>query len=243
MGTAYAGVPLKQCSLLLEADPMAELTQIYYILLKEYVPRHWWPAQTPFEMMVGAILTQNTTWTNVEKAMNNFGEYLSPEYISSIPKEELAQIIRSSGYYNQKALKLKGLTKWFEKYSYDISKAMEVDGQVLRSELLAVKGVGRETADSILTYALNKPFFVVDMYTKRILYRLGYKIPKTYDDLQLEIEQSLPKELYLYNEFHALIVEHAKRYCKKSPDCKGCPLESLCQKRISDDSQSAILGV
>lgn len=211
---------------------MAELTQIYNILLKEYGPRHWWPAQTPFEMMVGAILTQNTTWTNVEKAIKNFGEDLSPKFIASVPKEELAQIIRSSGYYNQKAIKLKGLTEWFERYSYDVVKTMEVDGQVLRDELLSVKGVGRETADSILTYALKKPFFVVDTYTKRILQRIGYNLPKTYDDLRLEIEQSIPKDLYVYNEFHALIVEHAKRYCQKSPNCEGCPLEALCKKRI-----------
>lgn len=199
---------------------MEDLTQIYNVLLKVYGLRHWWPAKTPFEMMVGAILTQNTTWTNVEKAITNFGECLSPEFIASVPNEELAQIIRSSGYHNQKAIKLKGLTEWFEKYSYDVEKAIEIDGQSLRDELLSVKGVGRETADSILTYALNKPFFVVDTYTKRILYRLGYDLPKSYDDLRLRIEESIPKNLYVYNEFHALIVEHAKRYCKKSPACE-----------------------
>ena len=137
---------------------MEELTRIYNILLKDYGLRHWWPAKTPFEMMVGAILTQNTTWTNVERAIANFGEYLSPEFIATVSKEELALIIRSSGYYNQKAIKLKEITKWFEKYSYDVEKAREVDGQTLRDELLSVKGVGKETADSILTYALNKPF-------------------------------------------------------------------------------------
>ncbi|MHB8124604.1 MAG: endonuclease [Desulfitobacteriaceae bacterium] len=213
---------------------MEGLISIYNILLQVYGQRYWWPAETPFEMMVGAILTQNTTWINVKKAIANFGECLSPEFIASVPKEELVQIIRSSGYYNQKAIKLKGITEWFEKYAYDIEKAREINGQTLRDELLSIKGVGRETADSILTYALNKPFFVVDTYTKRIFYRFGYDIPKTYDDLRLKIEKNIPKNLYIYNEFHALIVEHAKRYCKKSPACEGCPLESICQKRISD---------
>ena len=208
---------------------MKELLQIYNLLLKKYGRRNWWPARTPFEMMVGAILTQNTAWANVEKAMANFGVHLSPEFISSVPNEQLAQIIRPSGYHNQKAIKLKALTDWFAKYLYNIDKIMENDGQALRDELLAIKGVGRETADSILTYALNKPFFVVDTYTKRILHRVGYDITGTYDGLRLKIEENIPKDLYIYNEFHALIVEHAKRYCKKVPACGGCPLLSICQ--------------
>lgn len=209
---------------------MDQLLQVYNILLNEYGPRQWWPAETPFEMMVGAILTQNTTWANVEKAIANFRENLTPEFIASVPKEELAQLIKSSGYYNQKAMKLKELTKWFKKYDYDIESARKVEGQPLREELLSVKGIGRETADSILTYALNKPFFIIDTYTKRILSRLGYFIPKTYDNLRLMIEENIPNNLYVYNEFHALIVEHAKRYCKKSPDCEDCPIESRCLK-------------
>jgi endonuclease-3 related protein len=213
---------------------MNGLLEIYHTLLSAYGQRHWWPAKTPYEMMVGAILTQNTTWLNVEKAIRNFGENLSPEYIASASSDELAQIIRSSGYYNQKAIKLKALTVWFESYSYDVKQVMQMDGHFLRSELLAVKGVGPETADSILLYALNKPFFVVDTYTKRILYRLGYDIPNTYDGLRLEIEESIPRDIYLYGEFHALIVEHAKRHCKKAPSCATCPVGPLCKKRIND---------
>lgn len=102
----------------------------------------------------------------------------------------------------------------------------------MRQELLEVKGVGRETADSILTYALDKPFFIVDAYTKRILSRLGYELPTTYDQIRLQIEESVPKDLYLYNEFHALIVEHAKQYCQKKPICEGCPLQTFCAKKI-----------
>ena len=211
---------------------MKGLLDVYYTLLDAYGQRRWWPAQTPFEMMVGAILTQNTTWSNVEKAIRNFGEHLSPQYIASTSNEELAQIIRPSGYFNQKAIKLKALTEWFGRYSYNVRQAMRVDGQVLRSELLAVKGVGPETADSILLYALNKPFFVVDTYTKRILYRLGYDIPNAYDGLRLKIEAGFPQDIYMYGEFHALIVEHAKRHCKKTPSCENCPVEAICKKSI-----------
>ncbi|HCQ89529.1 MAG TPA: endonuclease [Clostridium sp.] len=211
---------------------MKELIQIYNLLLTAYGKRSWWPAKTAFEMMVGAILTQNTSWTNVEKAIANLGYNLSPEFIETVSNKELGEIIRPSGYYNQKAIRLKALTLWFKKYSYDIKNIKGIDGQVLRDELLEIKGVGRETADSILTYALNIPFFIVDTYTKRILYRLGYDIPKNYDELRVKIEESIPKNLYIYNEFHCLIVEHAKRYCKKSPNCRECPLESICEKRI-----------
>ena len=218
-------------STLMEAK-MNGLLEIYGTLLNAYGQRHWWPAQTPFEMMVGAILTQNTTWLNVEKAIRNFGDRLSPEYIATVSNDELAQIIRPTGYYNQKAIKLKAFTLWYETYSYDVSQAMQIDGHVLRTELLAVKGVGCETADSILLYALNKPFFVVDAYTKRILCRLGHDIPNTYDGLRLKIEESIPQDIYLYGEFHALIVEHAKRHCKKSPSCEACPVEAVCTKRI-----------
>lgn len=212
---------------------MRGLLEIYEILLNAYGQRCWWPAKTPFEMMVGAILTQNTSWMNVEKAIRNFGEHLSPEFIASTSNNELALIIRPSGYFNQKAIKLKALTEWFERYSYDVNKAMQMDSQFLRSELLAIKGVGRETADSILLYALNKPFFVVDTYTKRFLYRQGYDIANTYDGLRLKIEESIPRDIYLYNEFHALIVEHAKRHCKKTPSCEACPVETTCRKRIT----------
>ncbi|MDF2571309.1 MAG: pdg [Sporomusa sp.] len=211
---------------------MNGLHELFYTLLHAYKKRHWWPAKTPFEMMVGAILTQNTTWTNVEKAIANFGDRLSPAFIAQVNCDELAQIIRSSGYYNQKAIKLKALTEWYGKYEYTIEKAAQINGELLRTELLSVKGIGRETADSILLYALHKPFFVIDTYTKRILYRLGYDIPAAYDDLRLKIEENLPRDVYLYNEFHALIVEHAKQHCKKKPSCEGCPVEAICQKRI-----------
>lgn len=209
-----------------------DLLPVFDILLKSYGPRCWWPAETPFEMMVGAILTQNTAWTNVVKAITAFGERLSPRYIAGADPAELAEIIRPTGYYNQKVIKLKALTAWYAVYNYDIEQARQVDGKALRDELLVVKGVGPETADSILLYALDKPFFVIDAYTRRILCRLGYDIPKSYDELRLKIENDIPQDIHLYQEFHALIVEHAKCHCKKKPTCPGCPLEDRCQKRI-----------
>lgn len=210
------------------------LLAIFDTLLSRYGPRCWWPAETPFEMMVGAILTQNTAWTNVEKAIASFGDKLSPHYIAATDAAELAEIIRSTGYYNQKVIKLKALTAWFARYDYEIEQAKTLDGQALRQELLAVKGIGPETADSILLYALDKPFFVIDAYTRRILHRLGYDIPSAYDDLRMNIQADIPEDIDLYQEFHALIVEHAKRHCKKNPDCPGCPLEEHCPRRIEE---------
>lgn len=216
---------------LMEA-PMEQLMEIYDALLNAYGRRHWWPARSPFEMMVGAVLTQNTTWSNVEKAINNFGDKLTPEFIATAEKQELAQIIRPSGYYNQKTIKLKALTYWYSGYSYDVQKVREVEGQILRQELLSVYGIGPETADSILLYAFDKEFFVVDTYTRRIFKRLGYDIPDKYDSLRLKIQAHIPGDVYLYNEFHALIVEHAKGCCQKTPSCKECPLENICKKHL-----------
>ncbi len=209
-----------------------QIMAVYHLLLQAYGPRHWWPAKTSYEMMVGAILTQNTTWANVEKALANFGDKLSPEYIAAVPLEELGQLIRSSGYYNQKAARLKALTEWYAHYAYDVEKARRRDGTALRAELLAIKGIGRETADSILVYALNKPFFVIDAYTKRIFGRLGYTLPETYDELRFFIEQNIPCDLAIYQEFHALLVEHAKQACTKVPGCAGCVIEKKCAQEI-----------
>ncbi len=208
---------------------MKGLLRIYEVLMKAYGPRRWWPAKNPYEMMVGAILTQNTTWSNVEKAIANLGDKLTPQFIMEAPVEELELYIRSSGYHKQKALRLKALTEWYGRYDYQVDKARAQEGEELRQELLAVKGIGPETADSILTYALEKPYFVVDAYTRRILSRLGYELEPTYDGLRKQIEESIPRDLSLYNEFHALIVEHAKRHCQKKPVCEKCPLLSFCK--------------
>ncbi len=204
---------------------------VFHTLLDHYGKQSWWPADSDYEMMVGAILTQNTNWSNVEKALENFNGNLSPEYVASLPQDELAEIIRPSGYYNQKAGNLKALTAWYKGYNYDTDAAKKVDGETLRQELLNIRGVGRETADSILLYALDKPFFIIDTYTKRLFHRIGIDIPKTYDELRLLVENALPKDLYIFNEFHGLIVQHAKHYCMKTPQCDGCPLYTLCKRR------------
>lgn len=212
---------------------MHTLNDIFALLLNYYGKRNWWPAHTPYEMMVGAILTQNTNWTNVEKAIANMGDFLNPQAVLELSNEELAKLIHASGFHNMKAMKLKALTQWFKKYGFDVEQVKEQDGQQLRDELLSVKGVGRETADSILTYALDKPFFVIDAYTKRILDRLGFTLPKDYDEIRTMIENKIPRDLYIYNEFHALIVQHAKEHCKKKPVCLDCPLENICKKKIN----------
>jgi endonuclease-3 related protein len=202
---------------------------IYNKLLRAYGNQNWWPSETTYEMMIGAILTQNTSWTNVEKAISNFQGDLSPERILNIENENLSAIIRPSGFHNQKAQKLKNLTNWYKKYNFNIKEAQNKDGESLRSELLDIKGIGKETADCILTYALEKPYFVVDTYTRRLFTRIGIDVPKDYDRFRLLIEDWIEKDLYVYNEYHALIVEHGKRHCKKKAVCEGCPLIKLCE--------------
>ena len=208
---------------------MRQIENIYSRLLTAYGPRHWWPAETPYEMMVGAILTQNTAWSNVEKAIAAFAGRLTPDFVAQVDVGFLADIIRSSGYHNQKALRLKTLTQWFDCYNYDIALARQREGDVLRQELLGLNGIGPETADSILLYALEKDFFVVDAYTRRIFTRLGEKVPVKYDDFRQSIESKLPRAVAVYNEFHALLVEHAKRHCRKKPCCDNCPLATVCE--------------
>jgi len=209
---------------------MQNITNIYSTLYAHYGEPHWWPAKTPYEMMAGAILTQNTAWSNVEKAIANFGENLTPEFIETVQIENLIDIIRPSGFFNQKSLRLKSLTDWYKRYNYDIIQARQQNCGDLRAQLLNINGVGRETADSILVYALEKTSFVVDAYTRRILSRVGYDLPKDYDDLRCMIEQNIRRDLDIYNRFHALIVVHAKEYCKAKAVCDGCVLAEVCGK-------------
>lgn len=193
--------------------------------------KSWWPANSAFEMMVGAILTQNTNWKNVEQALTNLGDNLYPQFILKTEHETLASIIRPSGYHNQKAKKLKSLCSWFKKYNFDVEKASAVNLKTLRKELLAINGVGGETADGILVYALNKKSFVIDAYTRRIFSRLGFNVPKDYDEFRLMFENAVPRDVETYDYYHGLIVEHAKEFCTKTPQCKGCPLNNVCEKK------------
>lgn len=224
--TGYAhGLTIKQKLLNTE-----KLNEVYDVLLQHYGPLNWWPAKNSYEVMVGAILTQNTSWSNVEKAISNFKQELTAQLIKQLSINDLAQIIKPSGYYNQKAKKLKALTDWFEQYDFNILNTKHKTTLQLRTELLNIFGVGKETADCILTYALKKPSFIIDTYTKRLLTRLGFKLPNEYNEIQNLFQQSIAPDLYKYNEYHALIVKHATEFCFKTPKCTNCPLLSLCQR-------------
>ncbi len=211
------------------ADSQNPLMEMYTLLFDHFGPQHWWPGESPFEIMVGAVLTQNTNWRNVEKAIQNLkstGRF-TLHGIYHMPESELSQHIRPAGYYNIKARRLKNLLYFImEAYEGDLGKFLNDDMDRLRQGLLSVKGIGPETADSILLYAANKPIFVVDAYTFRILHRHGMiEDQATYDELQGYFLEHLPEDVKLYNEFHALIVQTAKTLCKKKPLCPECPLQ------------------
>lgn len=209
-----------------------KLITIYETLMNHYGDLGWWPADTPFEVMVGAILTQNTAWTNVEKAIARFDGELTPARIQALSMEELEKIIRPAGFYRQKAMYLKNLTIWFARYAWDTEKAKNISTEELRRELLAVRGIGNETADSILLYAFHRATFVVDAYTKRLFARIPVDAGKKYLEIKRYCECNLPEDAILYSHFHALIVENAKIHCRKIPRCIACPLEHLCAKKI-----------
>ena len=221
---------------------LKEIMQAYTLLMKKFGKQKWWPTtlegelhpkyhgngvlndKQRFEIIVGAILTQNTSWKNVEKAIVNLNKQklIGKNKIKKTNKKILAKLIKPSGYYNQKAERLKIVADFFSK-----------NKKPAREQLLEVKGIGPETADSILLYAYNKPVFVVDAYTKRVFSRIGLCNGKcSYGELQAMFHKSLPKSPRIFNEYHALIVELAKQRCKKKPECKGCPVNSICKKLI-----------
>lgn len=200
------------------------LLSIYETLLAHYGELDWWPAKTPYEVMVGAVLTQNTAWGNVEKAIANFGGNLSPEIVAKADFAELTEIIRPAGFFNQKAGYLKAVTAWYAQYEYDVHIVQREPLARLRAELLSVKGVGQETADSILLYAFGFPTFVIDAYTLRLCDRYPIEAGKGYAKVKAYFEDNLPQSAEVYNSFHALIVINAKEHCRKKPFCTGCPL-------------------
>lgn len=197
-------------------------------LHKYFGPRHWWPGETPFEVMVGAILTQNTSWKNVERAIGNLknNRVLDPFKLYALSPAKLASLIRPAGYFRVKALRLRHFLKFFiDNYDGAVHPMKLKPAAVLREELLSVKGIGPETADSILLYALEKPIFVIDAYTKRILSRHGLCAEDDgYNELQEYFMDRLSADVQLYNEYHALIVETGKDFCRKEPSCEECPL-------------------
>jgi len=210
------------------------LKQVYDHLFKAYGPQHWWPGETPFEVMVGAVLTQNTAWTNVEKAIHNLRLYeaLEPRAILAAPHEQLAQWLRPSGYFNIKAQRLKQYCDWYVQAG-EYEGLSRLETHALRKALLSVKGVGPETADDILLYAFERPVFVIDAYTRRLFSRLGYVSGEEgYEELRQLFEKRLSRHderVALFNEYHALIVIHAKDYCKKKPVCDVCCLIRQCE--------------
>jgi endonuclease-3 related protein len=204
------------------------LIEIYNLLLERYGHLHWWPAETPFEVCVGAILTQNTNWGNVEKAVANLKRegLLSPACLRELPVDRLAEKIRPAGFFNLKSVRLKEFVAWlFDNYGGSVERMSGAELPDLREELLKVKGIGPETADSILLYACAKPTFVVDAYTKRLLSSLGLITGREgYEEVRALFMGNLPPDVALFNEFHALIVQHAKEHCRKKPRCAGCAL-------------------
>ena len=207
------------------------LLRFYHALYHHYGPQNWWPGETPFEVIIGAILTQNTAWKNVEKAIFNLKKekVLTPSQLRRLPTQTLAKWIRPAGYFNIKAKRLKNFIEFlWARYQGRLEKMFKTPLQHLREELLSVNGIGEETADSILLYAAGKPIFVVDAYTKRIFSRHRYLHGKEdYGSVQKIFSELLPKSSPLYNDYHAQIVEVGKDYCRKVPRCEVCPLRKF----------------
>lgn len=208
------------------------LLDIFDRLLRQFGPLSWWPAETPFEVCVGAILTQNTAWSNVEKAISALKDaaLLNAEAMHRVEAAHLAELIRPSGYFNVKSQRIKEFVAWLhDRYDGSLERMFAGDWRQVRDELLQVRGIGPETCDSILLYAGHKPTFVVDAYTRRLFHRLGLLPPDAgYEQIRLLFMGSLAGDPALFNEYHALIVEQCKRFCRTRPLCAGCPLAACC---------------
>ncbi|MBI3322811.1 MAG: endonuclease III domain-containing protein [Candidatus Omnitrophica bacterium] len=208
------------------------IRSIYRKLYSRFGPQRWWPGETPFEVAVGAILTQNTSWANAHRAVLELkrSRLLDPVRLARVPQKRLAKLIRSSGCFNQKAKRLRAFSQFVNKtYGGKMARMRRAPAEKLREELLGVSGIGPETADSILLYALDKPVFVVDAYTRRILARHSLVArDASYDRIKDLFEKALPREQRLFNEYHALIVATGKGHCRRSnPGCPECPLREV----------------
>ncbi|MCU7915543.1 MAG: endonuclease III domain-containing protein [Candidatus Thiodiazotropha sp. (ex Gloverina cf. vestifex)] len=203
------------------------LEAIYRQLFDHYGPQHWWPTQTPFEVMVGAVLTQNTAWNHVERAIENLrrADLLDPAAISAVKQPVLVEYLRPAGYFNVKAKRLQALSQFL----LNRPGLEKLETAELRQQLLSIHGIGQETADDILLYAFQRPVFVIDAYTRRLLGRLGVMDEKaSYEVLSSGFEKALRSDTQLFNEYHALIVVHAKHVCRKKPSCETCCLRQCC---------------
>ncbi len=205
------------------------IREFYNALLATYGPQGWWPGESPTEIVIGAILTQNTNWKNVEKAIERLraARMIDWAALRDVPMADLAELIRPSGYFNIKAKRLKSFTQWlWARYNGDLDHLRGVALESLRTELLAVNGIGPETADSILLYALGMQSFVIDAYTRRVAIRHGLATEEWgYEKLKALFEEHTPRDVAVYNEYHALIVAVGKRHCGPTAKCDGCPLE------------------
>ena len=219
----------------IDETPMPDLITIYQQLLDRYGNRNWWPAESPFEMAIGAILTQNTNWNNVETAIANLraADALSCAAINGLSPAELEELIRPSGFFRQKAQRLQLFSGYLrDHYQGSLESMLQQPLAEVRRELLAQKGIGPETADSILLYAGDHPSFVIDAYTLRLFSRIGlFNSQQTYDTARQYFMDQLPAQTQFYNEYHALIVIQCKENCRKRPLCPGCPLEHRCRYR------------
>lgn len=204
------------------------LRALYRRLYQTYGPQHWWPADSAFEIMVGAILTQNTAWSNVTRAIQNLqvADALDHGAIMKMTERRLAKLVRPAGYFNVKARRLKNYVRWFVEEG-GFGKLNRLQDATLRERLLSVNGVGPETADDILLYAFARPVFVIDAYTRRLLVKLKLIAgDEPYEDLRRMFETALPADVEQFKEYHALIVRHAKQKCNQHADCRHCYIEN-----------------
>lgn len=211
------------------------VNKIYKQLLSHHGPQHWWPGETQFEVTIGAILAQNVSWTNAAKAIENLkkNDLLQPQKLFKKKPEAIAPLIKSSGYYNQKAAAIATFLRWFKQYDFSFEILQKLPTETLREELLALLRIGPETADSILLYALERKIFVVDAYTKRIFTRLGILTGnEDYTAIQKMFHQNFEGAVHDYNEYHALIVKHGKDICTKKPHCDACCIYIVCKRLV-----------
>ena len=212
------------------------LLKLYGILKSHFGHQRWWPADGRFEIIIGSLLTQNTNWLNVTKALDGLktAGLMNPRGIAAADQRALAELIRPSGYYNQKAIRLQTVSHWFiERCGCNFAAVTDVPTPALRRELLALTGIGPETADSILLYAFDRPVFVIDAYTRRILSRMGIFTHKaSYDDIQHFVQSNLNPDLDLYNDFHAQFVALGKEICRPKPNCNPCQIRKTCSHAV-----------